>query len=105
MAPLSRMGTESGAEVWGASEMATRLSLAPVARIRWGLLFAATLSGGTFVVPASAQDQVVLEEIIVSAQRRLENVQDVPLSDTPLSVEPLDALIEGGEDIRALAVK
>ena len=85
--------------------MATRLSLAPVARIRSSLLFAATLSGGTFVVPASAQDQVVLEEIIVSAQRRLENVQDVPLSDTPLSGERLDALIEGGEDIRALAVK
>ena len=85
--------------------MATRLSHAPMARIRLGLLFAAILSSAGFAARASAQEQPVLEEIIVTSQRRLENVQQVPVSVSPLTGERLDDLIEGGEDIRALAVK
>ncbi len=46
-----------------------------------------------------------LEEIIVTAQRREENLQDVPVSVTPMGGERLTALFEGGETILALATR
>jgi len=46
-----------------------------------------------------------LEEIIVTAQRRAENLQDVPVSVTPMGGERLTALFEGGETILALATR
>jgi len=53
---------------------------------------------------ANAQG-LVLEEITVTAQRREENIVDVPISVTAVSGERLTALFEGGEDIRALATR
>lgn len=55
---------------------------------------------GWDAAPAAAQTQTsgrVLEEIVVTAQRRVENVQDVPISVTPLDAE---FLIE--QDVRSL---
>jgi iron complex outermembrane receptor protein len=49
----------------------------------------------------SAQD--VLEEIVVTAQKREENIQDVPISITQMSGDRLTARFSGGEDILALA--
>jgi iron complex outermembrane receptor protein len=46
-----------------------------------------------------------IEEIIVTAQRREQAIEDVPLSITTMSGERLNALFEGGEDIRALATR
>lgn len=46
-----------------------------------------------------------LEEIIVTAQRREENLQEVPVSVTPMSGERLTSLFEGGETILALATR
>lgn len=48
---------------------------------------------------------IVIEEIIVTAQRREQAIEDVPLSVSSLSGERLTTLIEGGEDIRALATR
>lgn len=56
-------------------------------------------------IPVMAQNQGGLDEIIVTAQRRTENIQDVPISITTLSQENLNAFIQGGEDIRALATR
>jgi len=53
----------------------------------------------------AAEEAATLEEIIVTAQRREENLQEVPISVTSLSGDRLDALFEGGEDIRALATR
>jgi len=55
--------------------------------------------------PAVAQDQIegVLEEITVTAQRREERLQDVPISISTMSGNELRTIFEGGEDIRALA--
>lgn len=50
-------------------------------------------------VPASA----VLEEIIVTAQRRAENVQNVPISMSTMNGQELDDLFTSGEDVLALA--
>mgnify|MGYP000067664172 FL=1 len=52
--------------------------------------------------PAST---AALGEIIVTAQRRSENIQDVPLSVSPLQGERLAAMFEGGGDIQVLAAR
>lgn len=46
-----------------------------------------------------------LGEIVVTAQRREENLQDVPLSITAVKGEKLDALASGGPDIRFLSAR
>jgi len=53
--------------------------------------------------PALAQDSIVLEEITVTAQRREERLEDVPISISTMKGERLASIMEGGEDIRALA--
>ena len=55
----------------------------------------------TLAAPASAQ--AVLEEIIVTAQKREQNIQDVPISITNLSGQKLASKFSGGETILALA--
>ncbi len=55
--------------------------------------------------PALAQASQQIEEIIVTSQRRAQNVQEVPLSVTPLSEDRLDAIFEAGDDIQALATR
>jgi iron complex outermembrane receptor protein len=57
---------------------------------------------------AYAQDQTTtstLDELIVTATRRSENIQDVPVSVSAVEGEQLAAMFEGGEDIRALATR
>lgn len=54
---------------------------------------------------ARAQGTSILEEITVTAQRREENIQEVPISVTAVSGERLTSLFEGGEDILALATR
>jgi outer membrane receptor protein involved in Fe transport len=55
--------------------------------------------------PAAAQGQMegILEEIIVTAQKREEALQDVPISVATTSGEKLNAMFSGGEDVLALS--
>jgi iron complex outermembrane receptor protein len=59
----------------------------------------------TAAEPAEAADSEVaqLDVVEVTAQRRVENIQDVPLSITSLGSEKLDVIGSGGEDIRFLS--
>ena len=67
--------------------------------------FAAALlaAGGLVGGPAAAQAPGVLEEIVVTAQKREEALQDVPISVATTSGERLNALFSGSEDILALS--
>jgi len=48
-------------------------------------------------------DEGVLEEIIVTAQKREQNIQDVPISISQMSGDRLNARFAGGADVLALA--
>ena len=52
---------------------------------------------------ALAQGSSILEEIVVTATRREESLQDVPISVATMSGERLNSLFTGGEDILALS--
>lgn len=76
--------------------------------------FAAALSSASALAlaaaaPAMAQDAAAarsgLDEITVTAQRREENQQDVPISVTTMPQERLASILAGAEDIRALATR
>lgn len=62
---------------------------------------AAQATGDTNAPAADAQKGV--EEIVVTAQRRSENLQDVPLSVATINDETLAAINSGGADIRGLS--
>lgn len=66
-----------------------------------GLLAAAI--GISFSTTAQAQEPMILEEITVTATKRVETLQDVPISVATMSGERLNSLFSGGEDILALA--
>ena len=52
---------------------------------------------------ATAQENEGVGTIIVTAQRREENIQDVPISVTAVSQDALTAIGSGGQDVRALS--
>ncbi|MGB5335787.1 MAG: TonB-dependent receptor, partial [Woeseiaceae bacterium] len=58
---------------------------------------------GLFSGPVAAQAPGVLEEIVVTAQKREEALQDVPISVATTSGEKLNALFSGSDDILALS--
>lgn len=61
--------------------------------------FAATLGSQAL----QAQTQTQLEEVVVTAQRRDENIQDVPISITSMTGDRLSARFASGDDILALS--
>ena len=67
---------------------------------------AAVLSGlhvGAGAQQAPGTESGKLQTVTVTAERRLENIRDVPSSITALSGELLDVLNSGGQDIRLLS--
>ncbi|NGZ85419.1 TonB-dependent receptor [Duganella aceris] len=59
--------------------------------------------GSAFAQTAATEPQ--LETVVVTAQRRAENIKDVPVSVSLLKAEKLDVLLSSGQDIRVLAGK
>ena len=53
----------------------------------------------------TAATEPQLETVTVTAQRRTENIKDVPVSVSMIKAENLDVLLSGGQDIRFLAGK
>jgi iron complex outermembrane receptor protein len=67
------------------------------------LLASASIAALTPAVIAQDSDTPVLEEIIVTAQKRVESAQDVPVSVAAVAGEKLDVLKSAGADIRFLS--
>ena len=67
---------------------------------------ALAVGAATFLpVDTSLAQGIELEEIIVTAQRREQAIEEVPVSVTTMRGERLTSLFEAGEDIRALATR
>ncbi|MEE2691611.1 MAG: TonB-dependent receptor [Pseudomonadota bacterium] len=69
------------------------------------LLSGASAAALTAIAPAIAADSPVLDTITVTAQKREENQQDVPISVATLGAERVQAIQAGGEDILAYAAR
>lgn len=71
-----------------------------------GLMTAAS-SIALLTAPASAQEttDARLDVIIITANQREENLQDVPVSAASVSEEQIEALFSSGEDVLALAAR
>ena len=54
---------------------------------------------------AAADEPATLGEVIVTAQKKSENINDVPLSVTAVSGQKLDAIRSGGGDLRMLSAR
>jgi iron complex outermembrane receptor protein len=65
----------------------------------------ALLSAGTQAQTAPPAPAGQLQTITVTAERRLENIRDVPSSITAIQGEMLEVLNSGGQDIRLLAAR
>ena len=78
------------------------LALATASAIALPITPAAAQATGDTSTPATDASQTV-EEIVVTAQRRNENLQDVPLSVATINDETLAAINAGGADIRGLS--
>ena len=69
------------------------------------LALSAVMPLGSAFAQTTAATEPQLETVTVTAQRRAENIKDVPVSVTLLKDEKLDVLLSGGQDIRLLAGK
>ena len=78
-----------------------------VLRSHAAMLALTALSAGLSANSALAQSAAApeLQTVTVTAQRRTENIKEVPVSVTQIKGEKLDVLVSGGEDIRVLAGK
>lgn len=78
-----------------------RVALAvAVACTPWSFLYAQT---ATTAKPASAVEAGKLESVTVTAERRAENIKDVPIAVTTIGGEKLDVLNSSGQDVRVLS--
>jgi len=68
----------------------------------WCLAIATAVACPTY---AQDEEEGVLAEVVVTAQRREENLRRVPISVSTVDAERIASLLEGGEDIRALATR
>jgi iron complex outermembrane receptor protein len=85
-------------------------SLSMTTSNRWALLClgAALPVAGTIQAAETTADNTApteLEQVTVTAERRVENVQDVPISTTVLSNDMLNQIDTSGQDVRVLAFK
>ena len=80
------------------SLLATALALAFTAPAAW-----AQGTPGPSSAASAAPAPGVLQTVTVTAERRLENIRDVPSSVSTLSGEKLDVLTSSGQDVRLLS--
>jgi iron complex outermembrane receptor protein len=76
------------------------------ASLRALLAASASVTVFAFTSPAFAADETTeVTEVLVTAQKKTENINDVPLAVTAVSGEKLDAILSSGGDIRVLSAR
>ena len=65
------------------------------------MLGASIFAASTLMLSTSAVAQI--DEVIVTAQKRSENIQDVPISITAIAADEVNTILQGGGDILSLA--
>ncbi len=70
-------------------------------KLKWIL----PLCGALTTVAFAQEQEGQLEEVLVTSERRSENIRDVPNSVSTVSGEDLDVLSTGGQDVRLLAAR
>ena len=81
-----------------------RLAFAIAALLPFGTALAQDTAPAAPAVPAATQ-ATTLDAVEVTAQRRVENIQDVPVSISTLSSEKIDVFASGGNDVRFLSAR
>ena len=80
-----------------------RLALAIAALLPLGHAFAQDAAPAA--ATSAEKAATTLDAVQVTAQRRVENIQDVPVSISTISSEKLDVLASGGNDVRFLSAR
>jgi len=76
------------------------------ASLRALLAASASITVFAFTSPAfAAEETTEVGEVLVTAQKKSENINDVPLAVTAVSGEKLDAILSSGGDIRVLSAR
>ncbi len=81
----------------------SRHALAAAVALVLALPGAALAQDADPVDPAATTDAKTLDTLMVTAQRKIENAQDVPISITTVDPQKLDVLNSGGGDVRVLS--
>ena len=81
-----------------------RLAFAIAALLPFGTALAQDTAPAAPAVPAATQ-ATTLDAVEVTAQRRVENIQDVPVSISTLNSEKIDVFASGGNDVRFLSAR
>lgn len=97
--PSLRSDCDTG---FGARTKASLLNSVAIALLA-GCGFA--IASPAFAQSAGADDSVDSDAIIVTAQKRSENILDVPVSVSVMDSEKMDRLLAGGQDVNALAAQ
>jgi len=73
-------------------------------RHRQGGLLAAAITG-VLAAPGALAQELLLEEIVVTAQKRVQSLEDVPAAVSTISGENVETYLGGAQDVRALAAR
>jgi len=76
-----------------------------VIAVQNAMLLLSALPAASALAQAQATSANELQTVTVTAQRRTENIREVPVSVSAIKGEKLDVIVSGGEDIRVLAAK
>jgi iron complex outermembrane receptor protein len=67
--------------------------------------FVCSIAPGTVIAQQEEQQPGMLEEIIVTAQKRVQTMADVPIAVSAITGESINEYLGGAQDIRALAAR
>jgi iron complex outermembrane receptor protein len=76
-----------------------------VIALQGAMMALSALPAASALAQAQATSTNELQTVTVTAQRRTENIKEVPVSVSAVKGERLDVIVSGGEDIRVLAGK